>query len=185
MRSVTYVLLAAVLFIACNNNADNNNTGSKDTLQQQAAPVKEPANDVSFTVADQSFTTKAWNINLFGQNNSNGVSFNVTTTQADSLPAVNINVNSIQPGTYSFISGAGTLNSPNKAYGEYSPATVNGKREHYFFQSGSVTISSIDTAKGILNASFEGEVKNEKGKSLTISNGKITEGVMQKGVTRF
>ncbi|MFD2919550.1 hypothetical protein ACFS6H_07530 [Terrimonas rubra] len=184
MRSVTYVLLAAVLFVACNNSSDNNTSESKDTLQP-AAPVKEPANEVSFTVADQSVTTKAWNINLFGQNNSNGVSFNVTTTQADSLPAVNINVNSIQPGTYSFISGAGTLNSPNKAYGEYSPAAVNGKREHYFFQSGSVTISSIDTAKGILNASFEGEVKNEKGKSLTISNGKITEGVMQKGVTRF
>lgn len=184
MRSVTYVLLAAVLFVACNNSSDNNTGESKDTLPA-AAPVKEPANDVSFMVADQSVTTKAWNINLFGQSNSNGVSFNVTTTQADSLPAVNINVNSIQPGTYSFISGAGTLNSPDKAYGEYSPAAVNGKRDHYFFQSGTVTISSIDTAAGILNASFEGEAKNEKGKSLTISKGKITEGVIKKGVTRF
>lgn len=184
MRSVTYVLLAAVLFVACNNSADNNTGESKDTLQQPV-PVKEPANDVSFTVADQPVSTKAWNINLFGQNNSNGVSFNVTTTQADSLPGVNINVNSIQPGTYAFISGAGTLNSPDKAYGEYSPAAVNGKRDHYFFQSGSVTISSIDTAKGILNASFEGEAKNEKGKTLSISNGKITEGVIKKGITRF
>jgi hypothetical protein len=184
MRSVTYVLLAAVLFVACNNNTDNTKAEGKDTLQQ-AAPVKEPANDVSFTVADQSVHTKAWNINLFGQNNSSGVSINVTTTQADSLAAVNININSIQPGTYSFISGAGTLNSVDKAYGEYSPAAVNGKREHYFFHSGTVTITAIDTASGLLNASFEGEVKNERGKTFTISNGKITEGIVKKGVTRF
>lgn len=184
MRSVTNVLFAAVLFAACNNNTDSNTPESIDTLQQ-AAPVKEPANDVSFTIADQTVNTKAWNINLFGQNNSSGVSINVTTTQADSLPVVNINVNSIQPGTYSFISGAGSLNAVDKAYGEYSPAAVNGKRDHYFFHSGTVTISTIDTAKGILNASFEGEVKNERGKLFAISNGKITEGVVKKGVTRF
>lgn len=184
MRSVINVLFAAVCLVACNNNTDNSKPADKDTLQQ-AAPAKELANEVSFTVADQSVNTKAWNINLFGQNNSSGVSINITTTQADSLPAVNININSIQPGTYAFISGAGTLNSVDKAYGEYSPAAVNGKRDHYFFQSGSVTISSIDTAAGLLNASFEGEVKNERGKTFTIVNGKITEGVVKKGVTRF
>ncbi len=184
MRSVTNVLFAAVLLLACNNEAENKASEDEDTIQQ-AAPVKEPANEVSFTIADQTVNTKAWNINLFGQNNSSGISVNITTTQADSLPAVNINVNSIQAGTYSFISGAGTLNAVDKAYGEYSPAAVNGKRDHYFFHSGTVTISSIDTTKGILNASFEGEVKNEKGKTFTIANGLITEGVVKKGVTRF
>jgi hypothetical protein len=41
------------------------------------------------------------------------------------------------------------------------------------FENGSIVISNIDTSKLVLNATFEGTVKDTKGEAFNITDGKI------------
>jgi|GEM_PF-1167693 len=174
-----------LLLLACNSQEAGSNKDKSGDSTATIAPAPPPANKITFHADTAQVETTVWNINLFGKNNENGIALNITSEQDNGRASVNLNVNGIAPGTYPFTAGQGALQAMGKAYGEYMTPPVNGKQEHYFFQTGAVTIQSIDTAAGILQAKFEGEAKSDKGKTIRITNGVVKEGVVKHGVTRF
>lgn len=174
-----------LLLLACNSQEAGTHENKSGDSTVATTPPPPPANRITFRADTVQVETTAWNINLFGKNNETGVALNITSEQKEEQASVNLNVNGIAPGTYPFVSGQGALQALGKAYGEYMPPSKNGKQEHYFFQSGNLTIQSIDTAAGILQAKFEGEAKNDRGKTIRITDGVVKEGIVKHGVTRF
>ncbi|MDF2380157.1 hypothetical protein JMG10_01665 [Nostoc ellipsosporum NOK] len=174
-----------LLVLACNSQEAGSNKDKSGDSTATITPAPPPANKISFRADTLEVETTAWNINLFGKNNETGIALNITSEQDNGHPSVNLNVNGIAPGTYPFTAGQGALQATGKAYGEYMTTGANGKQEHYFFQTGNITIQSIDTAKGILQAKFEGDAKSDKGKTIRITNGVVKEGLVKHGVTRF
>ncbi len=179
------VLPVLFLLAACSNEGSDKDKHTADTSANTAAAAKPPENSISFTADGEAVHTKAWNINLFTFNNGEGIATNISSPREPGSKAININVNAHEAGSYSFDASPGSLQTAGKAYGEYIPVSPEGKEDHYFFRSGTVTISVIDTAAGLLQATFNGEARNEKGKTVAITEGRVTEGVIKHGVTRL
>jgi len=185
MRPLSNALFALLLLCACNSNEAGTTTAGSDTATAKAPEKKAPENSISFKADSNTVATTGSNINLSDFRNGAGIALNLTSDVKSKPQVVNITVNATKPGTYPFDGTASGLQTPGKAYGDYMPDGNADKKDHYFFKTGSFTINSIDTTAGLLNASFSGEAKNDKGKTIQITEGKIVNGVMKPGITSF
>jgi len=91
---------------------------------------------------------------------------------------INVNLNGAKPGTYSFDDKGVIM---EKSHGSYHPdfsETLNA----YSFVSGSFVITAVDTVYHVLNGTFSGTVKNTKGETLNITDGKIVNGALKPGI---
>jgi hypothetical protein len=136
-------------------------------------------NQLTFKVNGALVKTSGWNISRFTMGQS--ISLNITSNMHEDQRTVLFNIQGDQPGAYSLASGARTAGS---AYGHYKP-DYNDMLNAFNFKSGSIVISSIDTVKGVLNASFEGVAINTNGQQFTITEGKIINGTLKPGIMYY
>lgn len=184
--SILFVLLIVIIISACNNkkksSADKNETTTDNTI---TGKENSADNIVSFTANGEKITSSGCNISRFDFGNGAGTCVNVTSNMHKKPRSVNININGDKPGTYAFENEIQTIKKPGVAYGSYTPDFTKNIMEKYSFKDGSFIIESIDTTTGILNGTFSGTVKNDKDKSITISEGKIINGKLKLGVTKI
>jgi len=67
------------------------------------------------------------------------------------------------------------------SHGSYHP-DFSQPLNSYSFVSGSFVITDVDTVHHILNGTFSGTVKNTKGETLSITDGKIINGALKPGI---
>ena len=164
------LLLAAAVFCSCGPDAKNNTAAN--------APAKDGSNQISFKVNGEPVVTSGWNISRFDM--GQGPCLNITTDMHVDKRTLLINLQGTEPGTYQLKRGQ---KGSFTGYGDYKPDYDN-LLDSYSFEEGSFTITSIDTAKGILNASFSGTAKKGD-KTFTISEGSIVNGNLARGIHTY
>ena len=180
------VFYCIILFemYACNNSSSNTkvNKAEEKTTPQATNTESNSSGDnkITFKVGGQTVTTDGWAISRYLIAGQNGVS--ITSNMHQDPKTVSINVNTITPGTYPFSFGVRAPMSPNVAYGSYRPDFLKQVMNMYNFQSGSVTIISVDTVENIVNLTFNGTGKNKNGEEVEITDGKVINGKLKPGV---
>jgi hypothetical protein len=178
MKEIALLCMAALLTMSCNNNK----TGSTESSDKKSgASSSADENVIRFKVNGDQVTTRGWNINRFTWNNQSAVWMNVTSDMHKEKRTINVNLNGDKPGTYNFDEKGVIM---EKSHGSYYP-DFSDPSTSYSFINGSFVITDVDTVHNILNGTFSGTVKNMKGETLTISDGKITNGALKSGITTY
>ncbi len=180
MKALPVILFAWILAATSSscNNSSAKETNSKDVVVAKAGKD----NIISYKVNGQLVTTSGWNISRFKLTSASKESLNVTTNMHDEKRTININVSGTEPGEYT---AKVDDKSDHNFYGSYFPDYMDGLGNGYLFETGSFTIIGIDTVKNIVNGRFSGTVRNIKGEVLEISDGKIVNGKLAAGVTKY
>lgn len=181
MKKIVQLSLAAVccafIISSCSEaTANNNNTATAGTASVSAN------NSITFKVNGTQINSSVWNLSrsfLTGR-----LVLNITSNMHEQPKTINININGDKPGTYPFVNDGG-YKKEGFAYGSYFPDYMEDMMSSYRFESGEFSISSIDTAAGIVNATFFGTAKNLKGESFTITDGKVVNGELKKHVAAY
>jgi hypothetical protein len=176
MKKIYLFYLISLLVVSCNNN----NTASTGNSEKNSADASSSTdkNFISFKVNGDEVKTSGWNISLFRWSNQPAVWMNITSNMHKEKRTINVNLNGAKPGTYSF-DGEGVI--MEKSHGSYHP-DFSDALNSYSFVSGSFVITDVDTMHHILNGTFSGTVKNTKGETLNVTEGKIIKGALKPGI---
>ena len=176
MKKMYPFFLTALLVVSCNNN-NTPSTGNSDKNSADASS-STTKNFISFKVNGDEVKTSGWNISLFRWSNQTPVWMNITSDMHKEKRTINVNLNGANPGTYSFDDKGVIM---EKSHGSYHP-DFSESLNSYSFVSGSFVITDVDTVHHILNGTFSGSVKNAKGETLNITDGKIVNGQLRVGI---
>ena len=134
-------------------------------------------NEIQFSVDGKTVKTNGWNISRFDM--GNGVGLNITSDMHKDSRTIAFNLSGYKTGVYKI----SDRHSSNSAYGDFKP-DYNDLLNSYSFKEGEINIISIDTVKGLLNASFSGMVVKGS-EQIKISDGKIENGKLKSGITKY
>jgi hypothetical protein len=176
------VISFAALSILCALSCTNSNAKENKTKHQSNRSQVETDNSITFKVNGQLVKTSGWTISRFKLVTDAKPSLNITTDMHIEKRTLNINLESAEPGTYTVKSDPA---SNHHFYGSYYPDYIKDLTSSYSFEGGSFTITEIDTGKNVVNGFFSGVVKNLKGESFNITDGKIVNGTLTPGVTKY
>jgi hypothetical protein len=170
------IICFSVTVLSCNNNTQ----AAKETSparEKDKAPFADD-NIISFTANGENIISAGHNISRFTMDGK--IWINITSNMRKDTRTVNMNIAGDKTATYSF-----DVSSLKNTNGSYYPDYMKQITNSYRFISGEVTITSIDTAKGMLNAIFKGTVQNAKKETIEIKNGKVINGKLKPGITSF
>jgi hypothetical protein len=181
MKQVIIILFAGSLvfyILSCNGSS------AKASRVQNQPVANEKGNDntITFKVNDQLVKTSGWTISRFKLITDSRESLNITTNMHEEARTLNVNIDAAEPGTYVI---KGNPASTHHFYGSYYPDYMNDLTGSYSFETGSFTITEVDTVKNIVNGSFSGIVSNLRGESFNITDGTIINGHLTPGVTVY
>lgn len=166
---LSFSILTLLMAASCNNAKENSAAAEKESVEN---------NSITFRVDGQPVRTSGWNISRF--ESGQGLNLNITTNMHEDKRTVMVNLRSTVPGTYSLDENA---TGQFSGYGDYKP-DYEDLLNSYRFTRGSFTISSIDTSKGFLNATFSATAK--KGSEvINITDGKVINGSLNKNVITY
>ena len=176
MNKIFPFYLIALLVVSCNSN----NTASTGNSEKNSADASSSTdnNSISFKVNGDEVKTSGWNISLFRWSNQPDVWMNITSDMHKEKRTINVNLKGAKPGTYNFDDKGVIM---EKSHGSYHP-DFGDALNSYSFVSGSFVITDVDTVHQIVNGTFSGTVKNTKGETLNISDGKIVKGALKPGI---
>jgi Family of unknown function (DUF6252) len=168
--SYSLLFITSILLQACSQKdrqvTQSNSKGSSASASD---------NRISFKVNGTQVNSSGWNISRFSM--KNGEQLNITSNMHEDTRTISMNIESPKVGTYQLKTGG-------KSYGNYIPDYENTPAA-YSFEKGTIIITSLDTSRNLLNATFEGTVRNNKGEQLVISDGRIVNGMIQPGITTY
>ena len=169
-KNIFICLVSLSIIYSCSESS-----GSSSTLPHSTQ--RTPDNEIQFSVDGKIVKTNGWNISRFDM--GHGIGLNITSNMHENKRTIAFNVNGYLPGTYQI----SDKSSANSAYGDYKP-DYSDLLNSYSFKEGSINIISIDTVKGLLNASFSGTVVKGT-EQIRISDGRIINGKLKAGITKY
>ena len=175
MKRIYPFYLVVLLAVSCNNNKTTPGNSEKNSANASSSTEK---NFVSFKVNGDEVKTNGWNISRFRWNNQSAVWMNITSDMHKEKRTINVNLNGSKPGTYSFDDKGVIM---EKSHGSYHP-DFSDPLNSYSFVSGSFVITDVDTVRQSLSGTFSGTVRNPKGETLNITDGKIVNGALKPGI---
>lgn len=185
-RPIQFTLVIScylALHVSCTNSAGNGAGKAADKERTiQIASTGSVKNSISFKINGEQVNSSGWNISRSVM--SDMLVLNITSNMHQEHRTINININGDKPGTYSFLATGG-YSKRGAAYGSYYPDYKEDMMRSFSFEEGTFIINSIDTTAGKVNAEFSGVVKNSEGETMTITEGKITNGELKPGVTKY
>ena len=176
MKKAYCFYLTALLIVSCNNNKTDGDRNSEKNAADASSSMDK--NFISFKVNGEEVKTSGWNVSLFRWSNQPDVWMNITSDMHKEKRTINVNLNGANPGTYSFDDKGVIM---EKSHGSYHP-DFSDALNAYSFVGGSFVITDVDTVHHILNGTFSGTVKNTKGETLSITDGKIINGELKPGI---
>jgi hypothetical protein len=181
MKKIFITLVAGSLMAACNSGTSI--ATDKQPSTAETAVSKKGKNTIRFKVDGQQVETTGWTISRFTYGSDPKQEWlNITSNMKMDKRTINVNLKSSAPGTYTFQENASTFKD---SHGAFYPDYLGDIANSYSFKGGSFTITAIDVQKGTVNATFQGIVKNLKGQTLAITEGEISEGLLNHDVIRY
>lgn len=150
----------------------------KSGPETKLTAANHESNVISFRVNGTPVKTSGWNISRFAM--GKGLNLNITTNMHEDKRTIVLNLRGGTTGTYSLNEGA---SGPLSGYGDYKP-DYEDLLSSFRFEQGSVVINSMDTANGLLNATFSGRVK-KGGDVMEITDGRIVNGSLNKNIQTY
>jgi len=179
----TFVIILSIAIISCSAGSATENDNNNPSTSKNETKKNAEGNLIEFKVNGQLVKTSGWNISRFTMGDiSSGIWMNITTNMHDEKRAINVNLSGAFPGEY-FLGGDDNLKP--QSYGSFFPDYAGDMSNSFSFTKGAFTISKIDTENGIVNGSFWGTVKNLKGETLELTEGKIINGRLQHGIMHY
>jgi hypothetical protein len=182
MKQLLAVLVATVLLISC----DQAKTGKEE--KQEGATTKAVTkatgdNVITFKVDGQPVTTTGWTISRFAwATNPEHEWLNITSNMKTEKRTINVNLNGVVPGTYRIEeAGAGSQQS----HGSFFPDYLDNMTNSFSFSEGSFSLTEVDTVHCRVNATFNGIVKNLRGETMQITEGRIINGLLNTSIIRY
>ena len=183
MERIIIMLLAGSLMAGCNSGATLSKEKNGKLSATEISSFKKGNNKINFKLNGQQVYTAGWTISRFTHSSDPLHEWlNITTDMKADKRTVNINLNGSVPDTYSFEEKLPVL---KRSHGSFYPDYLNDIGNSYSFSSGSFTIVAIDTVRHTVNAIFKGTVKNSKGETLEITDGEISDGLLNRDVIRY
>jgi len=179
MKKIFFYSFITLTVVNCNNNKTANAGNSEKNSMGAASSTDK--NVIGFKVNGDGVKTSSWNIRRFTWSNQSDVWLNITSDMHKEKGTININLNGAKPGTYNFDDKGVIM---EKSQGSYHP-DYNNPLNSYSFVSGSFIIIDVDTVNHVVNGTFSGTVKNSKGETLNITDGKIINGTLKPGIISF
>ena len=180
MTKFSAIAAISILFLSCADTVSVNNPSADNTTKTAAA---KSDNVITFKVNGTAVVTSGWTISRLQWSTDPGkLWLNITSNMHDDKRTIGANLNGAVPGTYILGLENGALSK--QSYGSYHPdyaETLNG----YSFINGSFVITEMDTVRNIVNGTFSGTVKNSKGESLSITDGKIINGKLNPHINTY
>jgi len=106
---------------------------------------------------------------------------NITSNMHKDKRTIKVNLAGGAPENYGFSENSSYMTD---SHGSYFP-DFSKPMESYQFTTGEFHIIVVDTVKGIISGTFSGTVKDRNGKELVISDGKLTNVKLKKGVSNL
>jgi hypothetical protein len=181
MKPIIIILLAG---LSASYISSCNDSSAKMNETRSQAPLSQTGNDnvVTFKVNNKPVKTSGWTISRFKLITDSKESLNITTDMHEETRTLDVNIDAAEPGAYVV---KGNSSSGPHFYGSYYPDYMNDLAGSYSFETGTFTITEVDTLKNRVNGSFSGIVRNLKGESFNITDGKIINGRLTPGVTIY
>lgn len=178
------ILVAALAFLAgCSANYSIPVEDHNETKLSGPGNVNKGKNLLSFKVNGEEVHTTVWSISRFvWKNNIARILMNITSNMHDDKRTINVNLDGALPGKYQLASGS---SSNEKSYGSYYPDYIADQSNSFSFTSGIFELTEVDTVKNTVSASFYGKVKNRKGDTLEITQGRIINGFLKVDITNY
>ena len=179
------LLLVAISFLTgCGSNysipsEEHNAAANTDRKVNQ----NENQNLLVFKVNGKEVRTTLWSVSRFvWKNNIVRTLMNITSNMHDDKRTINVNLDGTVPAVYPLAQeGAGN----KRSYGSYYPDYLDDQINSYSFTSGAFELTEVDTVKNRVNGCFYGKVKNVKGDSLEITEGRIINGFLKVDITNY
>lgn len=183
MKHQFIYLFVTILFISCGENKnDGGNKSATDKDNPAGATGSSSTNVISFKVDGELVTSEGWIVQRFvWDDKTPSPLLNITSNMHKDKRAINVNLNGTTPGKYKFIENS---NLTTESQGSYFP-DFSKPLESFSFINGEFDITEVDTLKGIVNGSFFGTAKDAKDKTVTISDGKLIDVNLKKGITNI
>ncbi len=180
-HNLLFILLITFL-VACNNNPETEKATTASE-KQNVSDGTSGDNLITFKVNGETVTTNLWNISWSVMPGRKVL--NITSDMNKEPRTIMFNVNGSSTGTYKLSNTVEAMKQEGLGYGSYRPDYKKNMMDIYNFKDGELSISSIDTIKNILNATFSGTVRNEKDEAISITEGKVINGKILPGTTNL
>lgn len=106
------------------------------------------------------------------------VILNITSSMHTDERTINVNLAGTAPGNYPLVeNGTGLQSSGGLYFPKYS-----APGDSYTFTSGEFAVTKVDTVANILEGTFSGTARNADGKTVSITDGRITAGALAPGI---
>ena len=175
MKTLAGLLVTGLIISSCTGNSS---ASAKFTGANHGTAAEN--NVVSFKVNGTQVRTSGWNISRFIFKKTGAIHLAISSNMHQDTRTIKANIGGITPGSYNFSEDAAAT-----TYGHYYPDFDKDIFDNYGFVSGAFTLSSVDTVQHVVNASFAGKVKNRKGKTFDITEGKIINGKLKAAMETF
>jgi hypothetical protein len=183
MKHQFVYLFITILFISCGenkNDADDKSATDKDA--PAGATGSSVTNVITFKVDGKLVSSEGWIVQRFvWDEKTPSPLLNITSNMHKDKRAINVNLNGTTPGKYRFTENS---NLTTESQGSYFP-DFSKPLESFSFTNGKFDITEVDTLKGIVNGSFSGTAKDANDKTVTISDGKLINVKLKKGITNI
>jgi hypothetical protein len=172
--------LTAIILFAC---GQSEKTSSKDNSPSDANVANATGdNAITFKVDGQQVNSGGWIVQRFVWDEKTPAPWlNITSNMHKDKRSINVNLNAANAGKYNFSETASIMTN---SHGSYFP-DFSKPMESFSFVSGEFNIVEVDTAKGILNGTFSITAKDINGKTISISEGKLTNVKLKPGITNI
>ena len=172
--------LTAIILFAC---GQNEKTSSKENSSSEAnVAIASDDNAITFKVDGQQVNSGGWIVQRFVWDDKTPAPWlNITSNMHKDKRSINVNLNATNAGKFSFSETASLMRN---SHGSYFP-DFGKPMESFSFVSGEFNITEVDTAKGIVNGTFSITAKDINGKTISISEGKLTNVKLKPGVTNI
>jgi hypothetical protein len=183
MEKIIIIFLAASIIAGCNQGPELSKETNGKLPASEAKSFKKANNRISFKLNGQQVHTLGWTISRFTHSSDPLHEWlNITTDMKADKRTINVNLNGSIPGNYSFEEN---IPAVKKSHGAFYPNYLDDMGNSYSFSSGSFTIIAIDTTGHTVNAVFSGTVKNLRGETFEITEGEISDGLLNSNVIRY
>ncbi|MFI5130129.1 MAG: hypothetical protein ACHQFX_09070 [Chitinophagales bacterium] len=179
---ITTVVIGSIVFVRCNSGTAANASGNDAAITKKASDPITGINVIEFKVNGQPVKTSGWNISRFGFKGNSAEWLNITTNMHDEKRTINVNLSGAVPGSYSF---GEVADLKGQSRGSFFPNYMGDMTNSFSFTKGMFNITEVDTVGGKISGVFWGTVRNLKGETLEITDGKIINGSLQSRIMKY
>lgn len=178
-KIILALLILPILIYSCNDSAT---TATKDT--SAATEKKETSgteNVITFKVNGEMVTSSGFNLSRTIMGGRNVLS--ISSDMHKEPRTIMLNINGNKASIFKLGAGMDAMRNEGMGYGSYRPDYIKDMMNHFDFQDGEINISTLDTVNNVVNATFSGNVKNEKNQTFSITDGKVINCKIRPGLT--